>query len=162
MSRPLHYKLVQKLDCSHGSTVTALAFSPRGSYLAAGNLNGTLSICSTSSGQTLHEVQVASGVSILSVVWIAHDEHQLLCGLGNGVVISATITTCVSVASCAPDRYFNIIQEVTVTGFRAHDNLPVECLSISGSTVVTAAFSEVSLWDHSSSSVYHPLVGKQS
>ena len=39
-----------------------------------------------------------------------------------------------------------------MTGFRAHDNLPVECLSISGSTVVTGASSEVSLWDHSSSS----------
>ena len=103
MSPPLRYKLAQQLDCSRGSTVTALAFSPKGSYLAAGNLNGTLSIFLTSSGQTLHEVQVASGVSILSIVWIAHDERQLLCGLGNGVVISATITTCVSVVNGAPD-----------------------------------------------------------
>ena len=46
-------------------------------------------------------------------------------------------------------------------GFRAHNNLPVECLSISGSTVVTGAFSEVSLWDHSSSSAYQPLSGKK-
>ena len=96
MPPPLRYKLAQQLDCGRGSTVTALAFSPRGSYLAAGNLNGTLSICSTSSGKTLHEVQVAGGVSLLSIVWIAHDERQLLCGLGNGVVISATITTYVS------------------------------------------------------------------
>lgn len=136
MSTHLRYELTRKLDCDRRSTVTALAFSPKGSYLAAGHLDGTLLICSAFSGETLHEVYVAGGVSLLSILWIANDERQLLCGLGNGVVISVTIAT----------------YEITVTGFRAHDNLPVECLSISGSTVVTGATSEVSLWDHSASS----------
>ncbi|KAI5991023.1 quinon protein alcohol dehydrogenase-like superfamily [Pisolithus marmoratus] len=136
MSTHLCYELTRKLDCDRRSTVTALAFSPKGSYLAAGHLDGTLLICSAFSGEMLHEVYVAGGVSLLSILWIANDERQLLCGLGNGVVISVTIAT----------------YEITVTGFRAHDNLPVECLSISGSTVVTGATSEVSLWDHSASS----------
>ncbi|KAI5989697.1 WD40-repeat-containing domain protein [Pisolithus albus] len=132
MPTPLRYELTRNPDCGRRSTVTAIAFSPKGSYLAASNLDGTLSICSTSSGETLYEVHVSGGVSLLSVLWTAHDESQLLCGLGNGVVISVTIAT-----------------YITVTGFRAHDNLPVECLSISGSTVVTGAKSEVLLWDHS-------------
>ncbi|KAI5988766.1 WD40-repeat-containing domain protein [Pisolithus albus] len=137
MSTPLRYELTKKLEYDRRSTVTALAFSPKGSYLAAGSLDGTLSICSTSSGETLYQVHAAGGISLLSILWTAPDERQLLCGLGNGVVISVTITT-----------------YITVTGFRAHDNLPVECLSISGSTVVTGAASEVSLWDHSGSSAW--------
>ncbi|KAI6037884.1 WD40-repeat-containing domain protein [Pisolithus marmoratus] len=133
----LCYKLTRKLDCDCRSTVTTLAFSPKGSYLAAGHLDGTLLICSAFSGEMLHEVYVASGVSLLSILWIANNECQLLCGLGNGVVISVTIAT----------------YEIIVTGFHAHDNLPVECLSISGSTVVTGVTSEVSLWHHSASSM---------
>ena len=35
-----------------------------------------------------------------------------------------------------------------VTGFRAHSNLPVECISINGVSVATGAHSEVSLWHH--------------
>ncbi|KIK27029.1 hypothetical protein PISMIDRAFT_93730 [Pisolithus microcarpus 441] len=116
MSTPLRYELTKKLEYDRRSTVTALAFSPKGSYLAAGSLDGTLSICSTSSGETLYQVHVAGGISLLSILWTAPDERQLLCGLGNGVVISVTITTYVSVAN--------------------------------GSTVVTGATSEVSLWDH--------------
>ncbi|KAI6121627.1 WD40-repeat-containing domain protein [Pisolithus sp. B1] len=132
MPTPLHYELTRNPDCGCRSTVTMLAFSPKGSYLAASNLDGILSICSTSSGEMLYEVHVSGGVSLLSILWTAHDEHQLLCGLGNGVVILVTIAT-----------------YITVMGFHTHDNLPVECLSISGSTVVTGAKSEVSLWDHS-------------
>ncbi|KAI6016540.1 WD40-repeat-containing domain protein [Pisolithus marmoratus] len=136
MSTHLHYELTQKLDCDHRSTVTTLAFSPKGSYLTTGYLDGTLLICLAFSGEMLHEVYVAGGVSLLSILWIANDGCQLLCGLGNGVVISVTIAT----------------YEITVTGFCAHNNLLVEYLSISGSTVVTSATSEVSLWDHSASS----------
>ncbi|KIK14282.1 hypothetical protein PISMIDRAFT_117314 [Pisolithus microcarpus 441] len=99
MPTPLCYELTQNPDCGHRSTVTALAFSPKGSYLAASNLDGTLSICSTSSGETLYEVHVSGGVSLLSILWTAHDKRQLLCGLGNGVVISVTIATYVSAAT---------------------------------------------------------------
>ncbi|KAI6122950.1 WD40-repeat-containing domain protein [Pisolithus thermaeus] len=139
MPTPLRYELTRNPDCGRRSTITVLAFSPKGPYLAASNLDSILSICLTSSGETLYEVHVSGGVSLLSILWTAHNKCQLLCGLGNGVVILVTIAT-----------------YITVTGFHTHDNLPMECLSISGSTVVTGTKSEVSLWDHSGSRTITP------
>ncbi|KAF9231760.1 WD40-repeat-containing domain protein [Melanogaster broomeanus] len=128
---PLRYTESYRLGPEHRDSITALAFSSEGSYLAVASLDGILSIWSTASGKK-HIVVVAGSVPFLSVLWSSPFEDQLLCGLANGIVISVQI-----------DEH-----EVTVTGFRAHVNVPVECLAISQGVVVTGARSEVFLWDH--------------
>ncbi|KAI6138744.1 WD40-repeat-containing domain protein, partial [Pisolithus tinctorius] len=130
---PLLYSQYQRLEGEHKDKITSLAFSTNGSYLAVASLNGKLSVWSTTTGKKLYAVESGpSNIAMLSIVWMTPSENQLLCGLANGVVISVH----------ADNEVF------TVTGFRAHSHLPIECLVVQGDLVVTSMPSEVSLWNH--------------
>ncbi|KAI5990920.1 WD40-repeat-containing domain protein [Pisolithus albus] len=128
---PLQYKLYHRLEEEHEDTITSLAFSTHGTFLAVGSLDGKLSLWSTLSGRKLHVV-VTGNNAILSIIWMTPSENHLLCGLANGVVISIHIQS-----DC-----------VTVTGFAAHSSSPVEYLAVVDCVVVTGARSEVFLWSH--------------
>ena len=94
---PLRYKQAQHLEHEHKATVTALTFSPKGSFLAIASLDGTLSIWSTTSWKVMYVV-AAGGVACLSILWTSNTEDRLLCGLANGVVVSMQITHQVNTA----------------------------------------------------------------
>ncbi|KAI6011549.1 WD40-repeat-containing domain protein [Pisolithus microcarpus] len=127
---PLQYKLYHCLKEEHEDTITSLAFSAHGTFLAVGSLDGKLSLWSTLSGLKIHVV-VTGNNAVLSIIWIMPSENHLLCGLANGVVISIHIHDC-----------------LTVTGFAAHSGSPVEYLAAMDCVVVTGAHSEVFLWSH--------------
>ncbi|KAI6150235.1 WD40-repeat-containing domain protein [Pisolithus thermaeus] len=133
---PLQYKLYHHLEEEHQDTITSLAFSSHGTFLAVGSLDGKLSLWSTLSGRKLHVVVTGSN-AVLSIIWMMPSENHLLCGLANGVVISIHIDDCVRRGS-----------QVTVTGFTAHSSSPVEYLAVMDCIVVTGARSEVFLWNH--------------
>ncbi|KAI6123887.1 WD40-repeat-containing domain protein [Pisolithus thermaeus] len=118
---PLQYKLYHHLEEEHEDTITSLAFSAHGTYLAAGSLDGKLTLWSTLSGWKIHVI-VTGNNAVLLIIWIMPSENCLLCGLTNGLV--------------------------TVTGFAAHSGSPVEYLAGADHVVVTGTHSEVFLWSH--------------
>jgi COMPASS component SWD3 len=87
---PLRYTESRRLGPEHRDSITALAFSSGGSYLAVASLDGILSVWSTASGKKLYVI-VTGSVPFLSVIWTTPSENQLLCGLANGIVVSVHI-----------------------------------------------------------------------
>ncbi|KIK19047.1 hypothetical protein PISMIDRAFT_108420 [Pisolithus microcarpus 441] len=87
---PLQYKLYHCLEEEHEDTITSLAFSAHGTFLAIGSLDGKLSLWSTLSGLKIHVI-VTGNNAVLSIIWIMPSENHLLCGLTNGIVISIHI-----------------------------------------------------------------------
>ncbi|KAI6115438.1 WD40-repeat-containing domain protein [Pisolithus thermaeus] len=128
---PLQYKLYHHLKEEHEDTITSLAFSAHGTYLATGSLDGKLTLWSMLSGRKIHVI-ITRNNAILSIIWIMPSENHLLCRLANGLVISIHIHDC----------------QVSVTGFAAHSGSPVEYLATADHVVVTGAHSEVFLWSH--------------
>ncbi|EGO23491.1 hypothetical protein SERLADRAFT_469475 [Serpula lacrymans var. lacrymans S7.9] len=122
----LRYKPRWRLQ-EHSNVITCLAFSPHGTYIAAGGVDGKLSIWFYDLGRLLYVVSGHAGV--LSLSWIGPSEQSLLCGLQDGTVLSVEID-----------------QSLTATGYFAHQ-YPVECISISGDTVATGAHKEVHVWE---------------
>ncbi|KAI6006113.1 hypothetical protein EDD15DRAFT_2428651 [Pisolithus albus] len=123
---PLQYKLYHRLEEEHEDTITSLAFSTHGTFLAVGSLDGKLSLWSTLSGRKLHIV-VTGNNAVLSIIWMTPSENHLFLSSG----------------------FFDLVwKQVTVTGFAAHSSSPVEYLAIVDCVVVTGARSEVFLWSH--------------
>jgi COMPASS component SWD3 len=104
---PLRYTESYRLEREHRDSITALAFSSEGSYLAVASLDGILSVWSTASGKK-HFVVVAGPVPFLSILWTSPFEDQLLCGLANGVVISVQIDEHVRASTQVPGDVTNL------------------------------------------------------
>ncbi|KAH7903819.1 WD40-repeat-containing domain protein [Hygrophoropsis aurantiaca] len=122
----LRYKSRGILRGEHQRTITCLAFSPDGAYVASGSLDGKLSIWCTNTGKLLYVI--GGTVGILALCWNSPSRDNVLCGLENGMVVSV-----------------NIDHDLSATGYVAH-RLPVERLAILGTYVATGAHNEVCLW----------------
>ncbi|KAH7905143.1 WD40-repeat-containing domain protein [Hygrophoropsis aurantiaca] len=122
----LRYTSRGSLRGEHNRTITCLAFSPNGLYIASGALDGKLSIWCTTTGKLVHVV--AGAVCILALSWNSLSGNDILCGLADGLVVS-----------------LNIDDDLSATGYVAHRH-PVERLAVSGTYVATGARNEVRLW----------------
>lgn len=86
----LRYLESLRMGRGHTSGVSALAFSPRGTYLASVALDGKVCVWNPSDGGLLHVFH--SAVPILSLTWTAPSEDTVICGLQDGTVVSLVIT----------------------------------------------------------------------
>ncbi|KAG1882173.1 WD40-repeat-containing domain protein [Suillus subluteus] len=133
---PLRYVPAGQFQSEHTDFITTLSFSPKGNFLAAGGLDGRLTIWSTETASLLHVVEGHrhNPASFLSLEWVPPGENHIICGLEGGTVISVTFDT-----------------DLSVTGYKAHSlHLPVEHLALSAiarGTVATGAQNEVRLWN---------------
>jgi WD40 repeat protein len=70
-------------------SITSLAFSHDGIYLASGDLTGVLLICLTATGQRLHIVLAKSG--LLSLSWAPLPSYELWVGCADGLLLQVVI-----------------------------------------------------------------------
>lgn len=83
----LQYKLFLRLEGEHSQTITCVAFSPDGLYIACGGDDNKLSVWDASSAESLH---VLSGeCPILCLSWLNSD--QVVGGMDNGGLACVTI-----------------------------------------------------------------------
>lgn len=83
----LQYKLFLRLDGEHSRSITCVAFSPNGLYIACGGDDNKLSVWDASSAKPLH---VLSGeCPILCLSWL--NSYQVVGGMDNGGLACATI-----------------------------------------------------------------------
>ncbi|KAH9847484.1 WD40-repeat-containing domain protein [Lenzites betulinus] len=116
----------------HRDAVTTVAFSPSGSFLASGGLDGRVCVWEIGSGKLLH---VFAGKSpVLSVVWLDLDE-RMVCGMQDGTIASLAISPTL----------------IRLEGFLAH-RYPVERLAFKGAYLASGAHKEVKVWSRVSPS----------
>jgi COMPASS component SWD3 len=153
---PLRYVRAGQLQGEHAGFITTLSFSPKGNFLAAGGLDGRLTIWSTKTASLLHVVEGhhPNPASFLSLEWVPPGENRIICGLEGGTVISVTFGTVRYLfwhLSLLALIVLRCDQDLSVTGYKAHSlHLPVEHLALSGiarGTVATGAQNEVRLWN---------------
>ncbi|KAI0708447.1 WD40-repeat-containing domain protein [Earliella scabrosa] len=111
----------------HEDAITAVAFSPHGTLLATGSLDGRLCIWNVQEGCLLYRHIGEHDIS--SIAWLPDVEDELLFGTKRGHVARLTITP----------------NDLSVSGFWAH-GFPVEQLAIKGSWLASGAHQEVKLW----------------
>ena len=73
----------------HYKGVTALSFSAHGSYLASAGLDNRICIWNPDTQKLLHSVEVS--VAVLSLDWVQSGEDILVCGLGDGTIVSLVL-----------------------------------------------------------------------
>jgi WD40 repeat protein len=74
---------------SPAGSITCLAFSIDGTYLAGGNVNGVLVICASATGQRLYTFRTYS--RILSLSWAPLQHHELWVGYADGRLVKLVI-----------------------------------------------------------------------
>lgn len=148
---PLCYVPAGQLQGEHTDVITILSFSAKGNLLAAGGLDGRLTIWSTKTTNLLHIVEghCHSPASLLSLEWVPLGENHVICGLEGGTIISATFDTMHYLFQhpFSVDFVSMCDQDLSVTGYKAHPlHLPVDHLAVSAivpGTVATGAHNEV-------------------
>ena len=87
MSSVLKYK--KRFECfCHKDTITSLALDASGSTLAAGSLDGSISVWAVATGSALHRVNARN--PILSLVWSTGSEGFVF-GCENGILVSVLL-----------------------------------------------------------------------
>ncbi|KAI1789836.1 WD40-repeat-containing domain protein [Ganoderma leucocontextum] len=124
------YKEFRRLSNGHSRGITAVSFSPAGTFVATGGLDGRVCIWRLVDGKLLHTYSGQN--AILSLKWLPLREDAVLCGSQDGNIIVLTITA----------------HAIVVRGFWAH-KFPVECLAIDDSYVASGAHREVAIWQWS-------------
>jgi WD40 repeat protein len=158
---PLRYVPAGQFQGEHTDFITTLSFSPRGNFLAAGGLDGRLTIWSTETASLLHVVEGHrhSPASLLSLEWVPPGENHIICGLEGGTIISVTFDTVrYSIQHLLFAGFDRHEQDLSATGYKAHSShLPVEHIALSAiarGTVATGAHNEVRLWNIVGGNVY--------
>lgn len=83
----LEYKLFLTLEGEHSTSITCVAFSPDGLYLACGGEDNKMSIWDASTAEVLH---VLTGVSpVLCLSWL--NSKQVIIGMKSGGLACATV-----------------------------------------------------------------------
>lgn len=90
---PLQYQQKARLLHSEGHShgVTTATFSPNGSLLASGGMDGRVCIWSLCTNKLRY---VFSGKSpVLSLCWLESSNEELVCGMEDGTIASLRIST---------------------------------------------------------------------
>ena len=91
MALPRYTEVCRLSDrLGHFKGVTALSFSADGSYLASAGLDNRVCIWDPHAQKLLHSVEVSVGV--YSLDWAQNGEDLLVCGLGDGTLVSLFLT----------------------------------------------------------------------
>ncbi|KAI1783787.1 WD40-repeat-containing domain protein [Ganoderma leucocontextum] len=122
------YSEQARLPEGHVATITAIAFSPKGRYLATAGLDGKICIWDISDCHLICVYQASSHG--LSLSWVPRREDKVLVGMANGYVVSLSFSASV----------------VKAHGIVIH-NFPVECLAMDGTRVASGAHRELRVWD---------------
>ncbi|KAI0708453.1 WD40-repeat-containing domain protein, partial [Earliella scabrosa] len=112
-----------------------VAFSPQGTYVATGGLDGAVNFWRAHDGKLLHRFEGTAPV--LSLAWVPSGEETLLFGTKIGDIGMLTVSTA----------------DFSMNGFNAH-NFPIEKLAIMGDYVASGAFGELKVWQ------WRPLDGR--
>ena len=96
---PLSYIKSHELTEGHQETISMVAFSPFGTYLATSGLDGRICLWKVLEGTLLHVVE--STTLVLSICWTSEREDGLICGLDDGsigIVTTSPVSTNSNVA----------------------------------------------------------------
>ena len=145
MSHHHQYTVLARLEGGHTLGVTAISFSPKGSYVATAGLDQLLCVWNVVDYSILHSY--AAGSPILSVCWIPEQEDTLVCGMENGSITTLKFSSVSKIllvfAASSPDIPSKFGQEAT--RFWAHRS-GVERLAIKGSYLASGAGEELKVW----------------
>lgn len=86
-SMVLKYLEAARLSRGHSAGITALAFSPRGTYIASAGLDGKVCVWRSNDYDLIHVISRAGDIPVLSVAWLSSAEDRLICGLKDGGIV---------------------------------------------------------------------------
>ncbi len=87
---PRKYQRLFSLSNEHTKGITAVAFSPRGTFVATGGLDGKVGWWRVEDGKLLY---VWCGNSaVLSLAWVPGEESSILCGFQDGNLAVVRVT----------------------------------------------------------------------
>jgi WD40 repeat protein len=118
MSSTLKYKKRFERFC-HDGTITSVALDTSGSILAAGSLDGNISIWAVDTGCALHRVNART--PILSLVWLTGSEGFVF-GCENGILASVLLK---EVRPRCPSPSISWVSLIQFTG--VHQNRVFSC-----------------------------------
>ncbi|KAI0362978.1 WD40 repeat-like protein [Pilatotrama ljubarskyi] len=124
----LRYEEYARLKRGLKGGVSAVAFSARGTFIAAGGtFDPTVYIWRVADRKLIQTYRGSS--PFLSLAWNQEREDRLLCGSQGGYI----------------DR-LELAPTFSVAGFRAHDR-PVECLALNGPWLASGAQLTIVIWE---------------
>ena len=135
----------------HKSALTSVVFNSCGSLLAAGGLDGLVSVWDVHTGSILHCINARTPVH--SLVWSSGPEGFIF-GCENGILVSVFLEQVRFFLSRITIRVINDPPKASIrsTYFHAHSE-PIHCLSpqLNATLLISGAAGEVTVWerDHS-------------
>ena len=134
----------------HKGAITSVAFNPCGKILAAGSLDGLVSVWEVNTGSVLHCINARTPVH--SLAWSSGPEGFIF-GCENGTLVSVFLEQVISFnfsAICA--THDTPKATIKSTYFHAHSG-PIRCLSphLNSPLLISGAADQVTIWkrDHS-------------
>ena len=90
MTRTLHFQgKYQLLSSTHEDSITSVAFSIKGDYVAVGGLGRRLQIFSLDDGKLHYSIVTTSPIK--SLIWFPGAEQMLLCACQSGILMNIII-----------------------------------------------------------------------
>ena len=153
---PLQYQQHVTLSHSegHSSGVTCLEFSPSGSLVASGSMDGRVCVWEVDRGKLLYAFSGRSAV--LCLLWIPPTDNCMICGMEDGTLASLTISEVCCALFQSPHLTLLVQGVISVEGFWAH-KYPVEHLAFNGAQLASGAHKEVAVWSQLETREFRPL-----